>query len=201
MQLAQALIHADFGLPARGGGEGIGAGDVPKLVAGPPAMESDVGFFALHLLDAGQEFVEAEGIVRTAAEIECPARHGFDPVQAEQISPHGVVDIQHVADLIAIAVNRDWLAFMGTDEKMRHPTLVFAAILMRAVEAAHAQHSCLEPEYAGIVENILVGSAFGAAIGAVKRQRRVLSKTGRDASIARRVARAGTAKFAIRQQL
>src|SRR2546421_12897984 len=54
---------------------------------------------------------------------------------------------------------------------MRKPALILGAVLMRPVDAAHAEDRRLETITARVIEHILIGSALRAAIWAVKLQR------------------------------
>ena len=65
---------------------------------------------------------------------------------------------------------------------MRDPALILGAVLMRAVDAAHAEHGSREPVAARIIEHVLVGGAFRAAIRAVELQRPGLGDAGARAS-------------------
>lgn len=67
--------------------------------------------------------------------------------------------------------DRDRHVLQGLDQKMRYPPLILGSVLMRAVDAAHSEHSRTDGEAARIVEDILVGSALRAAIRAVEAER------------------------------
>ena len=71
---------------------------------------------------------------------------------------------------------------------MRDPALVLGAVLMRPVDAAHAQHGSRETVAAGVIEHVLVGGAFRTAIRAVKLQRPGLGDAGAGERACRHVA-------------
>ena len=84
-----------------------------------------------------------------------------------------IVDEQQVAHLLAVAVDRDRPSLHRADQEMRDPALVLGAVLVRPVDAAHAEHGGRETEAAGVIEHVLVGGAFRTAVGAVELQRPV----------------------------
>ena len=74
---------------------------------------------------------------------------------------------------------------------MRQPALILSAVLMRPVDAAHAENSGREPIAAGIVEYVLIGRAFRAAVGAVELQRAALGDAAARQLTARHIAASG----------
>src|SRR5690606_11445562 len=116
------------------------------------------------LLDGGQDLVDADCIGGATAKIEGAPTHPVDAVQYGPIGCDCVVDEEDVADLLAVAVNRDRFTLQCGDEEMRDPALVFGAELARTVDAAHAEHRGGQPKRGGIVENVLIGHALGAAV-------------------------------------
>ena len=58
----------------------------------------------------------------------------------EQQRVDEVVDEQQVAHLLAVAIDRDRQALQRADQEMRDPALVLGAVLVRPVDAAHAEH-------------------------------------------------------------
>ena len=99
-----------------------------------------------------------------------------------------VGDVEDVAHLAAVAVDRDRLAVERADQEMRDPALVLGSHLARAVDAAHAHHAGRHAEAARVVEHVLIGGALRAAVGRVEVERAVLADALRaDARIARHV--------------
>src|SRR5213075_1823477 len=74
-----------------------------------------------------------------------------------------------------VAVNRDWLPLQRANEKVRDPSLILGAALVRAIDAAHAKYNRGEAKSARVVDYVLVSRAFRAAIGAVKIERAMLA--------------------------
>ena len=58
----------------------------------------------------------------------------------EQERVHEILDEEEVADLLAVAVERDGPALPRLDEEVRDPALVLRAELARSVDAAHPEH-------------------------------------------------------------
>src|SRR4051812_38956246 len=60
------------------------------------------------------------------------------------------------------------MGVQSLDKKKSEPALILRAALVGSVDAAHAEDDCGKAEGAGIIEHVLVGRAFGAAVGAVE---------------------------------
>jgi hypothetical protein len=60
---------------------------------------------------------------------------------------------------------------------MRHPALVFGAVLVRTIDAAHPKHASRNAEGARIFQHVLIRRAFRATIRAAEIQRTVLGNT------------------------
>src|SRR4051794_27602013 len=150
-------------------------GDVIALIAGPPIGEGQLDRPADQVLDMAQELPQADGVRGPAAEVEGAALHGVDAAPRRNIGLDGVGDVEHVAHLPPVAVDRDRLSFESADQKMRHPALVLGPHLAWAIDAAHAHDRGRHAEAAGIVEDVLVGGALRAAIGRVEIERAILA--------------------------
>src|SRR5438094_43722 len=81
---------------------------------------------------------------------------------------HEIIDVQHVAHLEAVAVDVDPLARERTPDEMRDPALVFRSHLTRSINAAHAENDRGQTVAACVVDHVLVGHAFGTAVGAAE---------------------------------
>ncbi len=79
--------------------------------------------------------------------------------------------MQHIAHLMAIAINGDGAAFEDGVEKVRDPALIFVAELPRPGDAGHAEDDGGQIVDAGVVADVLVGGAFGAAVGRMEIER------------------------------
>src|SRR5436190_6324216 len=61
---------------------------------------------------------------------------------------------------------------------MCDPSLVFGAELMRTINAAHSEDDCGQTKSPRVVHDVLIGCAFGAAVGAVKIQLLIVTDAG-----------------------
>src|SRR5690606_41464885 len=66
--------------------------------------------FRSHPLDCREHGREAHGVLRPAAEVERPALQPADVGSHQQVGGDGIADMQHVADLRAVAEDGDGLA-------------------------------------------------------------------------------------------
>src|SRR5690606_35556606 len=120
----------------------------------------------------------ARGMAGTAADVERVASQPVDVRSRPQNGLDEVVDKEDVPHLKAVAVNRERLSEHRRDDEVRDPALVLRAELMWPVDAAHPEDDGPEAERTRIVEDVLLGHALGAAVGAVKLQTAILSDTG-----------------------
>ena len=95
------------------------------------------------------------------------ARDSRMPLESAQ----QVLNIEHVAHLPAIAVNRDRPAFERGIEKMRNPALVLAAELARSGNARHPEDHRAQPVNARVITHVLVGRTLGATVRRMEVQR------------------------------
>ena len=89
-----------------------------------------------------------------------------------------VIHPECVADLLAVAVDRERLAGRRRDAEPGDPALVLNAELPRPVDARLPECDRLQAEDPGIVADVLVAGALGAAIRAVEVQRLGLGDAG-----------------------
>ena len=94
-----------------------------------------------------------------------------DVLQNRAIGRHGIADVQYVADLASVPVDRDRLIAERADQEVRDPALVFGAELARPVDAALAQDGGAQTEGMGVVEDVLVGGSFRTAVRGAERKR------------------------------
>ena len=86
-----------------------------------------------------------------------------------------VVDVQHVARLLAVAVEGDRLAEHGGDGEPGDPALVLDAELAGAVDAGLPEADGVQAVYPAVVDDVLIGDALGAAVGRVEVELLVLA--------------------------
>src|SRR5215207_8690934 len=165
----------DRGSQLEGARRAARVGDVVALIAGAPIGEGQLDRPADQILDMAQELPQADGVRWPAAEVEGAALHGVDAAPRRKIGLDGIGDVEHVAHLTPVAVDRDRFSFESADQEMRHPALVLGPHLARAIDAAHAHDCGRHAEAAGIVEDVLVGGALRAAIGRVEIERSILA--------------------------
>jgi len=82
----------------------MGVGHVIALIAGTPFLEAHVGTRAMQRLDAIEQVAQADGIARSAADVECLSGDAPDVPLGEQERVDEVLDEQDVAHLHAVAV-------------------------------------------------------------------------------------------------
>src|SRR4051794_38854053 len=197
-QARDAVAHAHRRAPAGHLLELAGVGDEVPLVARPPRVVSDGGGSTDPIADELEQLQEADGVVRSAPDVEHPSRLARHRALRQQQRFDQVVHEQDVADLTAIAIERDRPAIQRLNEEMRDPPLVLGADLVRAINAAHAEHDCRNAIGASVVADVLVGGALGAPVRAVEIERSALGDAAeRDPWIGRLVA-AGSAGGAAR---
>src|SRR5437868_1549880 len=116
----------------------------------------DLRLFAAQVGDKAKQFAKADCIGRAASEIEYLAANLIDVVEHPDPGIDRIVDEQRVANLVAVAINRDRPLMNGLEHKMRDPALVLVAKLPWAVDAAHPENDRSQPEYASVVADVLV---------------------------------------------
>jgi hypothetical protein len=129
------------------------------------------------VLDELEELEQADGATGTPTDVEGASRKLIDAAPAAQEGVDEIVDEQEVSDLLSVAVEGELLAGEGPDEKVGHPALILGAKLVWPVDAARAEDSRRETEGAGVVENVLIRAALGAAVGAAKLEGAVFADT------------------------
>ncbi len=78
--------------------------------------------------------------------------------------PHQIIHKKQVAHLLAVAIDRDGLAFQGLPQKMGNPALVFRAQLVGSINAAHTEDAGSEAIRVRVIEHVLVRTAFRASV-------------------------------------
>src|SRR5688500_1718888 len=78
---------------------------------------------------------------------------------------------------------------------MRHPALIFIAVLMRPINTAHAKHQRGNSIRARVINDVLISGAFGTAVRTMKVERPVFS----DSSLANRDVRRLVARGLFRE--
>src|SRR5262249_51579915 len=115
--------------------------DVARLIAGPPIFEAD----GKRLISKGSQETAAlaphrERMEATSADVEDFAADAVNLFDRETERAHKIVDKEHVAHLLAVAINRDRAAGKRRDNEMGHPSLVLSAKLTRPINATHAEN-------------------------------------------------------------
>lgn len=127
------------------------AKELPKGLAQLSPNGDGVHWAAAHVIDLSSGTVDAlDG-----------AHHEFNQV----------VNVEQIADLLAITVNRDTPTAKPREGEVGYPSLVFVAELAWTVNAGHSQNDCGETIDAMVVANVLVGGALRAAIRGMKIKR------------------------------
>ncbi len=95
-----------------------------------------------------------------AAQIECLARRKAHVILRQAHGANQILDKQQIAHLPSVAVYCDRLALHSLSQEVRHPSLIFRAELMRAVDAAHAEYSRTNAVRARVIQHILIRAAL-----------------------------------------
>ena len=127
------------------------------LIAGPPVPKLERDAFAPVGTEHLQNLEQTYRIFGAAPDVVRLAGNPRHVLLRQQERVHEVFHVQNVPYLFAIAVDVDRFALDGPDREVGHPALVFGAVLVRAVNAAHPKHHGRQVERAGIVEDVLVG--------------------------------------------
>ena len=91
------------------------------------------------VLESIDEFENAQRVPDAAADVEGLALNRIDLPTRSFKRCHEILDEQCIANLHAIAIDRDGLALHRSTHEMSDPTLILVAVLMRAIDAAHAK--------------------------------------------------------------
>ena len=153
------LGHAGARPPAREALELRRVGHV-ALIAWAPVGEADRRHRDVQLGKARQQLEQAHGVARAAPEVEHLAGQHADARAGPHVRIDGVVDVQQIAHLPTVAVDRDRLAAQRLQQKVRDPALILGAELARPVQAAHAEHHRAQAEHACVVEHVSVPGAL-----------------------------------------
>ena len=79
-----------------------------------------------------------------------------------------VLDEQQIAHLFAVAVNGERPAGSGGQHEVSHPALILGPELAWSIDARHTKNDRSQTVDAGVVVDVLIGGALGAAIGRVE---------------------------------
>src|SRR5581483_902709 len=120
------------------------------------------------LLQERDQFQQAEGVARASANVERLPGQSSHVLLCEQKRLDQVSHEQYIANLAAVAEERQRAAVAGANEEMRHPALILVTKLMGTIDATHAENHRWQIVRARIVEHVLVRGSLGAAIRAVK---------------------------------
>src|SRR4051812_18315069 len=134
-QAVHALGGADAGRPAEQAPGLADVGHEDALVARPPVGAGRVEGPAERPLQHGHQLVQAQGVAGPAAEVERLARDRVDPLEGPLVGVDQVVDPERVADLLAVAEDRERPAHRRRDAEPGDPALVLDAELPRPVDA------------------------------------------------------------------
>src|SRR5580658_4665 len=90
-----------------------------------------------------------------------------------------VVYVEHVAHLLAVAIDAQRKSELTGDDEPRDPALILHPKLTRAVDARLPKDHRVEPVDAMVVAHVLIGRALGASVGRMKIEAMVLGNTMR----------------------
>src|SRR3569833_294481 len=86
-----------------------------------------------------QQLTQAQGVARTAANVErLPLERGH-VIPREPEGLHEVADVENVPDLATITVQGQRTILASPDEEMGDPALVLGAELVRPIDTAHPE--------------------------------------------------------------
>src|SRR4051812_30361277 len=112
---------------------------VEPLIGQAPFFKASWGLLALKRRQEIHKLEKARGVGRAASDIERLSGGELDLIESHDKCVDKIFDEQNVPHLHAVAVERNRQAHQGPNQKMRHPTLVFVAELMRSVDTAHTE--------------------------------------------------------------
>ncbi len=160
---------------------GFGVVGYEELLVGlAPGQVGVVELDAEALLEMEQELEEAHAVFHASADVEGLAARGGDVFVGHDVGVDGVGDMEEVADLLAVSGDGEGrargdcvraqgcFAFEGLAAEPADPALVVGGELAATVDGGVAEDDGVEAEAAGVVEHVLVGGTFGAAVGRVE---------------------------------
>src|SRR5437763_11029448 len=127
VQTADAFVDADLRPPAGKAAELADVADIPALVADPPIAKGDRRTTPVQHGDAVDQLQQAQRVFRPAADIERLAGDLRQAPFGDQKRLDLILDKQRVADLLAIAIDRDRLAAGGAQQETRKPAMMLSA--------------------------------------------------------------------------
>src|SRR5690606_35975287 len=138
----------------------------PGLVAQAKVAERQAHWTSAQSLRHADHLQQAERVGYATSDVECMSRELRELAAHSEQRSYEIVDVQHVPHLAAIAENRQWVVTERASEKVGNPALVAVRLLVRPVDATHAKYHRGEAVATAIVEHVLVGGAFRAAVRA-----------------------------------
>src|SRR6267378_5399772 len=167
-QVKQTLVERHTGRPAQIIFRFCDVADVIRLVSLAPVRERELRLAVGQLADLLDDLEQVSLVLRAAADVvDLPARLIYlvdhDRVQGAKVSR-----VEKVPHLRAVAVDRERTVVEDRMDEMGYPALVLGSVLVGAVDAALPQDDGIHAKAAGVVANVLVGSALAAAVRAVE---------------------------------
>ena len=89
-------------------------------------------------------------------------------LDAKFVEPHQDFDPEEVADLFAVAIDRDLLVSHGGDGHPSNPALIFHSKLAGAIDAALSEHDGGNVIDSTVIPDILISCALGASVRTVE---------------------------------
>src|SRR5690606_20051252 len=164
VELSNALGDTDLRLPAEHALELAHVTDVDALIAGPPVVVTQWDLASHTLLEQSDEIDERQELARSAADGECLALDLVGRRDRRLVGPHEIVHVEHVAHLLAVAVDGNRAAQARGDREPGDPTLILNAELPRAIDARLAERRRGDPIDPREIERVLVRGPLRAAI-------------------------------------
>src|SRR5687767_14960779 len=134
----------------------------------------------MKLREQVEQLQQADRVSWATTEVECVAGQLLHVLLGKQKRVNKIVDDQDVTHLFAVAVNRYRFAVERSNDEVRDPTLIFVAVLVRPVNAAHAKDERRNSIGPRVLNDVLIRRAFRATVRTMKVERAVFG----DASFA-----------------
>ena len=121
--------------------------------------------------EQADQLQQRQGEVRSPADVVGASADLIDPADRRVVDPQQVVDEQNVPYLFAVAVNHDWLPLQGANREPGDPALILQSELVRPVDAGLPEYHGIEPEDAGVIDDVLIAAPLRAAVGGIEVER------------------------------
>src|SRR5262245_637454 len=141
-QAVDPFVGADLRPPAEPALRLADVGHEDALVAGAPVGVGRPERAPEGMLQLGDQRAQAQRVVGPAADVEDLALHVVDPRQGALVDVHQVADPEHVADLLAVAENRERLPRRRRHAEPGDPTLILNSKLTRTIDARLSKYNC-----------------------------------------------------------